>query len=151
MELHTLRELDTAGQPVGQGVPATAADVAAVAGPLLIQVAQWPVDVAFRSALTWPILQHAAWGWRVADAADGERDVVIDFSHSPFVDDPAIQEAFPGFDITVSPSTAFDVAGQVCITGGYIQQLSIGGIEQGIDNLCYQEYTGCTLNNLVAA
>ena len=27
----------------------------------------------------------------VTEAADGSRDVVIDFRHSPFVDDPAIQ------------------------------------------------------------
>ena len=73
MELHTLRELAASGRPVGQGGAATAEDVAAVAGPLLVHASRWPMDIAFRSALTWPILQHAAWGWRVADHTDGDQ------------------------------------------------------------------------------
>ena len=57
MELHTLRELAASGRPVGQGGAATAEDVAAVAGPLLVHASRW----------------HAAWGWRVADHTDGDQ------------------------------------------------------------------------------
>lgn len=56
----------TSGQPVGQGAPATAADVAALAGPLLAASTSLPPDVVLRSGLVWPVLQHAAWLWRVA-------------------------------------------------------------------------------------
>lgn len=73
MELQTLRELAASGRPVGQGGAATAEDIAAVSGPLLVHAARWPVDIAFRSALSWPILQHAAWGWRIADHDDGQQ------------------------------------------------------------------------------
>ncbi|MCB0636934.1 MAG: hypothetical protein KDC54_09980, partial [Lewinella sp.] len=71
--------------------------------------------------------------------------------HFEDFDDPALVEAFPNFDISVTSSPGFGEPGFVCITGGYLQQLTLGGIEQGIDNICYQTFDGCTLNNLVAA
>lgn len=55
---------------LGGGLPATAEQVAAVAGPLLSASTELPADVVLRSALTWPVLQHAAWLWRIAGHAD---------------------------------------------------------------------------------
>jgi hypothetical protein len=70
MSLQALREHARTGGDVGQGAPATAHDVAATCGPLLLAASTWPIDIALRSALTWPVLQHAAWTWRIAEPGD---------------------------------------------------------------------------------
>ena len=55
---------------LGQGVPAQAIDVATVGAPLLEKATRMPADVVLRAGLVWPVLQHAAWLWRVAEPGD---------------------------------------------------------------------------------
>lgn len=59
-----------AGEIVGAGRPARADDIAAVAGGLLTTSTGLPADVVLRAGLVWPVLQHAAWLWRVASPGD---------------------------------------------------------------------------------
>lgn len=69
MSVAKLRALEAAGEAVGQGLPATGADVAAVAGPLLVHATRLPPDQVLRAGFIWPVLQHAAWVWRLSDGS----------------------------------------------------------------------------------
>jgi hypothetical protein len=64
-----LRAHAARGGKVGGGAPATAEDLAAVGGPLLVHASRWSPDVVLRAGLVWPILQHAAFTWRLSDGA----------------------------------------------------------------------------------
>jgi len=55
---------------LGGGGPAQAVDVAAVGAPLLERATRMPADVVLRAGLVWPVLQHAAWLWRMSDPGD---------------------------------------------------------------------------------